>query len=92
MAKMNKDIVERKIKMILADHLDIHLQEITNHASLRDDLGLDSFGAVEFIFELENKFELKIPDEDLKNIKTVSDVVKYITSQVLKKKGVDRCR
>lgn len=92
MAKMNKDIVERKIKMILADHLDINLQEITKHASLRDDLGLDSFGAVEFIFELENKFELKIPDEDLKNIKTVSDVVKYITSQVLKKKGVDRCR
>ena len=92
MAKMNKDIVERKIKMILADHLDINLQEITNHASLRDDLGLDSFGAVEFIFELENKFEMKIPDEDLKNIKTVSDVVKYITSQVLKKKGVDKCR
>ena len=48
---------------------------------LVEDLGLDSFGSVEIAFELEEKFDLKIPDAALYEAKTVKNIVDYIASQ-----------
>ena len=46
------------------------------------DLGLDSFDLVQIICEIEDEFDVEIPDKVLKNFNTVGDVVKY-----LEKKG-----
>ena len=46
-----------------------------------EDLGVDSFGSVEVAFELEEKFDLKIPDADLYEAKTVKNIVDYIASK-----------
>jgi acyl carrier protein len=48
---------------------------------LVEDLGVDSFGSVEIAFELEEKFDLKIPDAALYEAKTVKNIVDYIASQ-----------
>jgi len=46
--------------------------------SFTDDLGMDSLGMVEVVVAAEEKFGVKIPDDDVKNLRTVGDAVSYI--------------
>ena len=66
-----------KVKKILADHLEMDENEITESTTL-DDLGVDSLDAVEIIMELEDEFGIEIPDDEVENVKTVGDIVKII--------------
>ena len=59
---MSNQEIEQKVKQILSKKLDVELDKITPETRLAEDLGLDSFGAVELMFELEEAFALKIPD------------------------------
>ena len=73
--------VEQNIKEILAKQLSMDPAKIQPQATLVEDLGLDSFGSVEVAFALEEQFNLKIPDQDLYNAKTVKDIVDYIAEK-----------
>ncbi|MPZ59782.1 MAG: acyl carrier protein [Propionibacteriales bacterium] len=46
--------------------------------SFTDDLDVDSLSMVEVVVAAEEKFSVKIPDEEVKNLKTVGDAVAYI--------------
>jgi acyl carrier protein len=46
--------------------------------SFVDDLDIDSLSMVEVVVAAEEKFDVKIPDDDVKNLKTVGDAVSYI--------------
>jgi len=74
---VNSEIFE-KVKKIIADKLDIEEDKITPESSFLDDLGADSLDIVELIMELEEEFNIEIPDEDAEKIRTVADAVKYI--------------
>jgi len=52
--------------------------EITNEAALADDLGIDSLSMVEIIFSAQDEFNIEIPDEAVKDLNTVRDVVNYV--------------
>jgi len=67
-----------KVKEILKLHLGLKDEEITPEADLVNDLGADSLDTVELIMQLEEEFEITIPDEDAEQIKTVEDVLNYI--------------
>ncbi len=73
--------IEQKIKEILAKQLNMLPDGIKPQALLVEDLGLDSFGSVEVAFALEERFDLKIPDQDLYNAKTVKNIVDYINER-----------
>jgi len=73
--------IEAGVKEILAKQLTMDTQKISLESRLVEDLGLDSFGSVEVAFELEEKFDLKIPDAALYEAKTVKNIVDYIFSQ-----------
>lgn len=73
--------IETMVKEILAKHLTMEVKNITLESRLVEELGLDSFGSVEVAFELEEKFDLKIPDADLYEAKTVKNIVDYIASK-----------
>jgi len=47
-----------------------------------NDLGADSIDLVEIYMDLEDEFNLSIPDQDLPNIKTVGDLVKFIDGKL----------
>jgi acyl carrier protein len=72
---MDRIEIEKKIKEILADTLRINIEKITQDVSLRDDLGMDSFGAVEVIFAIEDAFDINVPQEEVANINTFKDMV-----------------
>ena len=70
------------VEKILVDKLNLDIKKISLDSHLVNDLGLDSFGSIEVVFELEDKFGLKIPDEDIAQAKTVKDIVDYISSKI----------
>ena len=67
-----------KIRDIIAEKMDLDPSEITEESSFKDDLGADSLDLLELVMALEEEFGIEIPTEDLEQIATVGDVIKYI--------------
>lgn len=75
---MDQEIFE-KVKVLVSEELKVKIDEVQPDSDFVKDLNADSLDVVEFIMALEDKFEIKIPDEAAEKIKTVKDVVQYIT-------------
>ena len=71
------DVFE-KVKKILCDQLDLEEEQVTEEAEVIEDLGADSLDIVDLVMTLKEEFDTEIPDEDIENLKTVGDIVKYI--------------
>lgn len=69
-----------KLKYILAEYKGTDDFELNENMSLIGDLGLNSLDLVELVCRIEDKFDIEIPDRDIKNFKTVKDVLEYINS------------
>jgi acyl carrier protein len=67
-----------KVRDIIAKQLDIDAGTITMNSRLIDDLKADSLDIVELIMDLEQEFNIEIPDEELPKVQTVSDIVGYL--------------
>lgn len=67
-----------EIKELVAETLGADVEELTEETSFSEDLNADSLDLFEMVMELEDKFGVKIPTEDLEEIKTVGDVKNYI--------------
>ena len=74
---MSADI-QAKVTEIIHEQLDVKPEDIDLAKSFTDDLGADSLAIVELVLALEDNFDIKIPDEEVDNIKTVGDAVAYI--------------
>ena len=75
-------MVFEKVKGIIMDQLDVEEDAVTMEASIIDDLGADSLDVDDLVMSLEEEFDVEIPDEEVENIKTVGDIVKYIEDQI----------
>jgi acyl carrier protein len=82
---INKDNVEKVVKEVISDRFNVSFEKIKAGSLLKDDLGLDSFGAVELAFELKDKFGVEIPQEEFNKIQTVEDIVEYIANNLSKR-------
>ncbi len=71
-------MVFEKVREILIDQLDVEEDAVTLDANIQNDLGADSLDIVDLVMSLEEEFDCEIPDEEIENIKTVGDIVKYI--------------
>lgn len=71
-------MVFEKVRDILVDQLDVEEEKVTMEASVTEDLGADSLDFVDLVMSLEEEFDVEIPDDQVENIKTVGDIVKYI--------------
>ena len=67
-----------KIKEITAESLGADVSTMTAETSFKEDLGADSLDLFEMVMAFEEAFEVEIPSEDLEQIQTVGDVVKYL--------------
>ena len=70
--------IEQQVKAIVAEQLGVKEEEVTNDASFVDDLGADSLDTVELVMELEEEFDINIPDDAAEKIQTVGQAVQYI--------------
>lgn len=67
-----------KVSEIIVRQLDVDAEAVRMESKLVDDLKADSLDVVELIMDLEQEFDLEIPDEALPKINTVGDIVTYI--------------
>jgi acyl carrier protein len=67
-----------KVKDVIVDQLNVDEGDVNEDATFIDDLGADSLDLVELVMALEESFGISIPDEEVENIRTVGDAVKYI--------------
>lgn len=67
-----------KLQKIIAEQLEMNIEDIELTSELVDDLGADSLDVVDLVMSIEDEFEVEVPDEALEDIRTVEDVVKYI--------------
>ncbi len=75
-------MVLEKVKAILSEQFDVEEDSITPETSIADDLGADSLDVVDLLMSIEDEFEIEVPDEEIDNIKTVGELVKYIEENV----------
>ena len=72
------DEIKNQVIEIVVDQLDVEASEVDESKSFTDDLSADSLAIVELVLALEEKFDVKIPDDEVDKIKTVGDAVSYI--------------
>ena len=71
-------MVFEKVREIICNQLELDEDVVTMDAILLEDLGADSIDLADLVMTFEDEFDLEISDEALENIKTVSDIVKFI--------------
>ncbi|EFV02557.1 acyl carrier protein [Pseudoramibacter alactolyticus ATCC 23263] len=66
------------VKSIIAEQLGVSEDEITEESNLVEDLEADSLDIVELVMAFEDEFGVKVPDDELENVKTVGDILKVL--------------
>jgi len=74
--------MEKEIIKILSEVSEVKEKDIKLNSKLVDDLELESLDVVTLVSEFENKYNIEIPDEDIKKFLTVEDIVEYIKSKI----------
>jgi acyl carrier protein len=74
--------VEERVIEIVADQLGVSKDQITRDTHFVNDLGADSLDTVELVMELEEEFDINIPDDAAEKIQTVGQAVDHIQSAV----------
>lgn len=70
--------MEELIIKNLMEQLDLKREDITPESSFVDDFEMDSLDMVEMLIELEKQTDIKIPNEEVKDLKTVGALVAYL--------------
>lgn len=70
------------VKNIIVKNLSVDEKKVTMEADFVADLGADSIDLVEIYMDLEDTYKMSIPDDELPNIKTVGDLVKFVEEKV----------
>ncbi len=71
-------MIFEKVRVIICDQLELDEDVVTMDAVLLEDLGADSIDLADLVMTLEDEFDMEISDEELENIRTVADIVKFI--------------
>ena len=73
--------LEKKVIEIMANYLGLKEEEITLDMDLMDDLNINSYDIMSIVGKFEDEFDIEVPDEDIRNFRTVADVINYIKKQ-----------
>jgi acyl carrier protein len=77
--------VEERVVDIVCENLGVNKEQVTRSTSFIEDMGADSLDIVELVMELEEEFDIQIPDDQAEKIKTVGEAVDYIEAAVKNK-------
>ena len=75
---MTRDEIRSGLADILEEVAGVDKSDVADEKSIADDLDVDSLSMVEVVVAAEEKFEVKIPDDEVQNLKTVGDAVSFI--------------
>jgi acyl carrier protein len=75
---MSRDEIREGLSDILEEVAGVNPDDVADEKSFTDDLDVDSLSMVEVVVAAEERFGVKIPDDEVKGLKTVGDAVDYI--------------
>ena len=67
-----------EVVKLISETLEINPADLKDDTDLAHDLGIESIDLVDLVTAFEDKYNFEIPDNELKNLQTVGDIVKYI--------------
>ncbi|MFT5300032.1 MAG: acyl carrier protein [Mariniblastus sp.] len=70
--------VEERVVNIVAEQLGVDKDKIKRESNFVNDLGADSLDTVELVMELEEEFDINIPDDAAEKIQTVGEAINHI--------------
>lgn len=70
--------IEERVVEIVSENLGVSKESVARQTRFIEDIGADSLDIVELVMELEEEFEITIPDEQAEKIKTVGEAIDYI--------------
>lgn len=80
---MTSEKIFATMQALIAEQFALDAEEITMDSSFVDDLGADSVDLVELVMAMEEEFEIgEIAEENLQNLKTVGDCVRYLVAAI----------
>jgi acyl carrier protein len=79
---MTREEIFEQVKVILVDTLSVDEDKVTTEARFQEDLETDSLDLVELVMTMEEKFGIKITDEEAAEIKTVGDAVDFVQTRI----------
>ena len=74
--------IQEQVYEIIQRKLSVNPEQITPEASFTEDLGADSLDTVELVMDLEEQFNLTIPEEDQEKLQTVQDAIDYLEANL----------
>ena len=80
--------LEQEILDTIAEEGEIDKREITLDSDLYD-LGIDSLSSLEILVALENKYDIRIAQNRLKNVNSVREIVRVVSSELKKRQRKD---
>jgi acyl carrier protein len=83
--KRSGQSVEERVYDIVCENLAVSRDQVKRETAFIEDIGADSLDIVELIMELEEEFEITIPDDQAEKIKTVGEAIDYIQREIAKK-------
>ena len=79
---LTSEEIEEKVIQIVSDQLSVDRGELSRSTSFVNDLNADSLDTVELVMELEDEFDMTIPDEEAEKLKTVGEAIEYVNKQM----------
>jgi len=76
---LSEDQILEGLAEIVEEVAGVAPEDVTAEKSFVDDLDIDSLSMVEIAVQAEDRFGVKIPDDELANLKTVGDAVSYVS-------------
>jgi len=87
MTTASREEVAAAVKEVFQTTLKVDPEKIENDTVLKDDLQLDSLDMIEVVYELEDRFDVQIPEDRIQQIRTFSEVVDGLLAAITAKTG-----
>ncbi|WP_326908909.1 acyl carrier protein [Sedimentibacter sp. MB31-C6] len=71
-----------KIRSLVAEKLNVDIEDIKMETSFSDDLEADSISLFELVMSIEDEFDIEIDDDNIESISTVGDIVHYLEETI----------
>ncbi|CAM4232868.1 acyl carrier protein [Streptococcus penaeicida] len=81
---MTREAILVKLQEIMIEQDDTKEFVLTEETSLKDDIAVDSIELTEFIINVEDAFNISIPDEDVEDLTKISNLIDYLEGRLAK--------
>jgi acyl carrier protein len=79
---MSKSEIVNNLEEIMCNYVDLTKVDLSYDSSLTNDIGLDSFSLISIVTEIEDRFNIRISNDDLFSFATFHDVINYISQKI----------